>query len=417
MSMNLLWQKFLFDLIQIAGGMIYLWLPPILFFIFWKLWVYYVRMHGVLNSTWTLLEIKLPREILKSPKAMELALHALHQQRDGNLIAKYWEGFQRASFSLEIASFGGDIHFFVRLPSFFKKLVEAQFYAQYPDVEIMEVDDYIENVPYLSPDNDDWDIFGAEFKFVKPDAYPIKTYIDYGITEDLKEEFKVDPITHFLEFMGSLKSEEQIWFQIMIRATKDRFPVFWSEKKWYQPKTWFKQEGWEDQGKRLIEKLMKRDKKPKDGVIDFGAMNLSPGERDVVTAVERNISKLGFDTGIRALYLAKKEQFHPINFSALLGSVKQYSAANLNGFKPTRVTSFDYPWQDPFGRKIKKKKRSIFDAYRKRAYFYWPYIRKPMILNTEELATIYHFPGKVAATPTFKRIESKRSEPPVNLPT
>jgi hypothetical protein len=38
------------------------------------------------------------------------------------------------------------------------------------------------------------------------------------------------------------------------------------------------------------------------------------------------------------------------------------------------------------------------------------------ILNTEELATLYHFPGQVAATPSFKRISSTKAEAPTNLP-
>jgi hypothetical protein len=45
-----------------------------------------------------------------------------------------------------------------------------------------------------------------------------------------------------------------------------------------------------------------------------------------------------------------------------------------------------------------------------------PYQRTPFVLNTEELATIYHFPGRVAETPTFGRIEAKKGEPPSNLP-
>ena len=39
-------------------------------------------------------------------------------------------------------------------------------------------------------------------------------------------------------------------------------------------------------------------------------------------------------------------------------------------------------------------------AYKRRSFFYTPFKTKPIVLNTEELATIYHFPGSmVAATP------------------
>ena len=38
------------------------------------------------------------------------------------------------------------------------------------------------------------------------------------------------------------------------------------------------------------------------------------------------------------------------------------------------------------------------------------------VLSNEELATLYHFPGMVSETPSFKRIESKIAKPPSNLP-
>ena len=37
-------------------------------------------------------------------------------------------------------------------------------------------------------------------------------------------------------------------------------------------------------------------------------------------------------------------------------------------------------------------------------------------MNIEELATIYHFPGDIASTPTLSRVEAKKGEPPANLP-
>lgn len=94
---------------------------------------------------------------------------------------------------------------------------------------------------------------------------------------------------------------------------------------------------------------------------------------------------------------------------------------DLNGFKPRFTTSFDYPWQDPFGTKIKKMKAEILEAYQLRDYFwksdYKKKDRKVFILNTEELATIYHFPGKVAQTPSIRRVDSKKTAAPDNLPT
>ena len=58
----------------------------------------------------------------------------------------------------------------------------------------------------------------------------------------------------------------------------------------------------------------------------------------------------------------------------------------------------------------------MFDAYVNRSAFYKPYKEKTIVLNTEELCTIYHFPGGVVRTPSLARIESKKGEPPIGLP-
>jgi hypothetical protein len=45
-----------------------------------------------------------------------------------------------------------------------------------------------------------------------------------------------------------------------------------------------------------------------------------------------------------------------------------------------------------------------------------PGIRATIILNTEELATIYHLPSKVIV-PTLPYVEAKKGGPPPELPT
>ena len=88
----------------------------------------------------------------------------------------------------------------------------------------------------------------------------------------------------------------------------------------------------------------------------------------------------------------------------------------MNGFKPGLKTDFDYPWEDFMGLRLARRKRKMLSAYRRRGFFFQPEAQKPFVLNTEELATVYHFPGMLSQTPGLARIESKRAEPPVNLP-
>jgi hypothetical protein len=369
----------------------YFFLPLFLILVFWDIWINYIRTKFIYNLNWIILEVKLPREITKSPRAMEIALNMFHQTSDGNFWEKYWVGKLRPWFSLEIVGIGGEIHFFIYTQSFFRNLIESQIYAQYPEVEIVEAEDYSKRA-FIDGFGTDWGCFGTEFELTAEDAYPIRTYVDYGLHETLtKEEQKNDPMTSFLELLGSLKEGENIWFQILIRATKKE---------------------WKDEGKALIDKITERGKKLGEGE---QAKRLTSGESEIIKAIEKDVSKLGFDVGIRALYLARQDRFNAINIPSMIGSMKQYNAVNLNGFKPTRTTSLDYWWQLKAWREQRMKIR-MMDAYRKRSYFYTPYPRKPFVLNTEELATIFHFPGRVAETPTFGRIEAKKGEPPAGLP-
>ena len=143
---------------------------------------------------------------------------------------------------------------------------------------------------------------------------------------------------------------------------------------------------------------------------------MSKTEQEAITAIERSLGKPAFDVGIRAIYLSKKAAFRPENITGLTMMLRQYNSGHLNSFAPMNVTDFDNPWDDPSGQKKLEKKREMLHAYIDRGWFYPPHKRVHMVLTYEELATIYHFPGRVSTTPTFKRIDSKKSEPPVNLP-
>lgn len=112
----------------------------------------------------------------------------------------------------------------------------------------------------------------------------------------------------------------------------------------------------------------------------------------------------------------QEKMFNPVNKASILGSMNHYNTYNLNGFKPSVGIS-----PKPLGFLFKKKREArnkiaMLEAYRERGYFYAPHSRDSFVFNTEELATLFHFPGRVAEVPTFARIESRKSEPPPTLP-
>lgn len=379
------------------------WLPTFLFLIFWHFFTQYTRTKFIAETKHVLLEVKVPKDMFKSPLAMELFLNALHQTGgEATWYDRQVLGKVRAWFSLEIASFGGELHFFIWTREALRTIVEAQLYSQYPGIEIQPAEDYAKKIDYSPKTHSLW---GADFVLTKPDPFPIKTYTDFGLDKDPKEEYKVDPITPQLEFLGTLKPDNQIWIQFVVRAhkkepgEKDDPLIKMSEKEI----------------KGIIEKAtIKKDDEEKTAV----SQKLSKVQQEVITAIERHMAKHNFDVGIRVIYTAPKESFVGTTVPGLIGSFKQYGSANMNGFKPSAwLTDFSYPWQDYKEYRQNKVRAEVLDAYRRRSFFWPPYnFNKHIHLSTEELATIYHFPGQVSNTPSFNRILSKKSEAPANLP-
>lgn len=390
-----------------------LWMLMILGAVGWSVWLRYKREVFVENIKWSLMEIRIPKEVFKSPLAMELVLtKALHQTGGiATWYSRYWQGKVLLWSTLEIVSIEGQIYFFIRTPAQLKLLVTSQIYAQYPQAEINEVEeDYAYYIPPYKKDGE-WALFGSEFVLSKPDPYPIKTYIDYGLDKNatsLEAEQQIDPITSTLEYMGTLGKDEQMWLQILVRAHQN--------KRYEKPGHYFEKEELKDRAKKEILEI--RDKpmyEPEEGK-PVANVNMSKGQQNTIEAIERKLEKLQFDCGIRAVYICKKEKFNATHVTGLLSIMKQYNSGTLNGFKPKHVTGFDYPWQDINKERETLLKKHMFNNYRLRSYFYPPAHGHPFVLSSEELATIFHFPGRVSETPSFKRIESKKAEPPVNLP-
>lgn len=391
-------------------------------------WVYMdiIQTRFVNNTKHILLAIDVPRENEQTPKAVEHIFSHLHGiQKKPNAWEKYRDGYVQPTITLELISIGGYIQYLIRCPVVNRDLIEASIYAQYPNAEISEVEDYTKDIKAVFP-NDDFDMWGCEFALTNKEAYPIRTYPlwEHSLTQTF-----LDPMASMLEIMGRLQPEEQMWFQWVLSPTAN--------------------DKWRKRGLDLINKLIgAKSKKSTTGMetlitapgqLALGTYNtltrtlfepgqegsskkdndppsmmlhLPPNVRAVVEAVGMKISKLGFETKFRGIYIGKKGIFTKARVPGMLGAVKQFSTMDLNGFKPdkTMKTSRDYFFVE---RKLNTIKRRILLGYKYRSTWSG---RSKYVLNIEELASVWHFPVITVKAPQVKKTEAKRGEPPVALP-
>jgi hypothetical protein len=408
-------------------------IPVFFLFAFVRVWLQYVRAHFILKNPGVLLELKLPKDITKSPAAMEVFFTALFQTGAASHLETYWSGKVRPVFSLEMVSIEGKVRFFIYCRKAFRNIVESQIYAQYPTVEIHEVPDYTDLVEH---NQDNLVMWGTYFIKKEDQVYPIKTYVDYGMEAPIKEEYQIDPMTSVLEYLGSLREGEYAWIQILIRAHKSEG---FQEGRFLQEK----KEKWNKDVKAAIKKIKEGSKSGDEEKGSF--QRLTKAEQETITSMERNLSKFPFDCVIRAFYIAKEDIFNGnLGITGLIGSFRQYSSAHMNNiglgwftdhedFGKDMLTLFGWfpPFRNMMRRRRDKMEQSMLQSYKDRVAFDSPFMPAhlpfiftkddpkkylPFVMTTEELATIFHFPGNVAATPTFDRILAKKAEAPSNLP-
>lgn len=391
--------------------------PFILIYVTFRMWIDFRQSAFIAKQKYVLLEIKPPRSHMKTPLAMEAVFSGLHlKPGESTWYARIIQGKVRPWWSFEIAVIDGAVHFFIWTRESFRDNVEAQIYAQIPGAQIITATDYAREVSGLPSE---WSIWGCDFTFTKPDPYPIRTYVDYGLDKPTKEYEQVDPLAHLIEYFGTFGPGEQVWFQIIIRVHSGHK----YNKKNAQGKTYT----WIDEGKELIQKIRATTVgKVKYKDVFTGEMretdgfpNPTKGESEAMSAIERNLAKQAFDIGIRTVYIAKPDKFTPTKIPGVIGVLRQFSSESYNGFRPIRwlIPFNDYPWEMFMNKKKDKARKGVVDAYRRRAYFYAPYITPHNVMSIEELATIYHIPSASVSTPSLSRINSATETPPANLPT
>ncbi len=394
------------------------WLPFLLIRGATKIRLILKQSEFIASQKYILLEIKPPRNLVKTPLAMEAFLSSMHFSPGESNWYVRWLGRMRPWWSLEIASLEGQIHFYIWSRANYRRIIESQMYAQYPGVQIVESEDYTR---FISGKPGEWDIWGTDFKQSKPDPLPIKTYVEYGLDQVQKEPEQVDPLANLIEFLASVGKGEYVWLQYVFRVHK-------GEK--YKPKK--TKEGkdytWKDEAKEMVEKIREETRStyfdPTTQKEMPGFPNPTKGQMEKMSAIERNVSKLAFDVGMRCIYLAKPEKFNPIMITHMISLFKPFNTEGWNDINSDGwLKRFDdYPWEFRAEKLKNHYRKELVQAFRRRQFFFDPFSygihpHEIAVMSTEELATIYHIPSRAVETPSLGRIQSATGEAPANLPT
>ncbi|MDA1338405.1 MAG: hypothetical protein O2871_03485, partial [bacterium] len=365
--------------------------------------VFSKKKPGFDSSNFVVLEIRVTKstemfkssELQSAPISAEQMFAALHG------LLKLDASIQE-HLSFEMVSDKGGIKFYVALPQALVSFVESQIYSQYPDSQIRKVDDYAV-VPLLSEKN--LHIKSTYLTLTKPEYFSIKTFID----------FEVDPLS---AITGSLtdvtKDVSSVWMQILIRPIADT----WQAEGYAQID--MMREGLKPislTGKDVVHGIVgelmgtlsnlpghafnpvgKAEEAAHAAKAAPGGVKLTAGQEIQIKAIEEKLTKLGFSTCIRIVVMGAQEDLVDNRMRGVLASFKQFSTANLNSFEG--VNSVD-------------DSTELLKTYENRSFSEV----HASVLNTEELASIYHLPSSSVETPTINWVYAKTSEPPSDLPT
>ncbi len=367
---------------------------------------------------WVFLNIRVPKTNELSTLAVEQSFAQMHAILSSPTFAqKYVEGQSPLWYSLEMASLGGKISFVIRAPKKNKDLVEAALYAQYPEAEITEVADYLENFKYSSSDSE-LDIWGTELLLAGDAALPIKTYRDFE--HPTAKDKIVDPLKPLFEAMSKIAPHEIFAVQIVVLPVKDED---WKPKSEAKAKELIEGAKAKPKPFNLLTALIGMFQAPHAPAAkaDKNFSVLSDVEKERVNRVLNKAGKSGYSSKVRMMYMAPKDKFEKPKASLFLGAFKTFASANSNGFKANGdvTPKLDYKLSETLEKPyidsvVSKRKDKLFSSFKGRKLG-----GKAYVLNVEELATIYHLPlvgEETVSAPNVDTVSSKKSQPPPDLP-
>jgi len=380
----------------------------VLLVVFFSLLAYYAHRHWYYSKVilprtknWVILEIQMPKENSEDnsrdmrdeeKKQMIGVGEQLYTTLSG-ISHENWFWQPKDYISFEIACTNKKISFYINCPKHLQDLIEKQIQAQYPHA-------FIEVVKGYNPFPKKGEMEAVELQLNKPYMFPFRTY----------KNMETDPLNALTNAMSKLSETDGAAIQVILYPAG----VHWQMKPRHMALEIQQGKNPNIVAKSATGRFVKEvGGGLKDSVVGgmkpsqeqmqqrndlsgrYSAINLTPMQQEMVKRFEEKASRPGFFTNIRIITSSETPCTAKAHLHNLTSSFLEYNMPPFNGFRI----------------KKRNKKRIIKDYIFR---IYRRYGRK-MILNTEELTSLWHLPTPLLETPNIKWLLSKKAPPPINL--
>ncbi len=344
----------------------------------------------------TFLKITLPKkdsdldekqETLKDFKEaisiMEQLFSSLKSIYSGKILKKIlWQD----TLSFEYVAHNSEILFYIVIPKNYKYLIEKQINGFFTDAIIEETTEV--NI-FANRKYHEWTYLYTEKDF----SFPIKTY----------QKLESDPINNITNALSKLEEDESAVIQILLKPIQDDWQKECSKAsskimKWKS--VWFSFNPFKMMLKIFEIFLSYWWDEDKNNMWNQEENETSALTQERAKTVDEKGDKTGYSVIIRIITTWNNKEMVNAELTNIISSFSQFSYPDFNKFNYT----------------IRHNTKKLIQNYIFR-FFKKPFFVNKMILNTEELASIFHLPHiKYNKTPEIKWQNFKIVKAPSNIP-
>lgn len=321
------------------------------------------------------------RQIISVAEQMFASLASLYSADLKNQILR-----DQDQVSFEIVAKDGVISFYVACPHDHAEMLEKQIQASYPNANLTKV----RNPNIFDLPEGQGDFAAAELKLEKKFVLPIRTYMS----------LESDSLSAITNAMSKLGENANAAYQVLIKPANAswRGAVTGASRKVQEGKS-IASDPWYiktiNQGSNSIaDAIHSQGSSGDSGHEPKPPVQLTPIQENQLQSLGSKVAKTGFETAIRVVTAAPDKTTALNNLQAITSSFSQFGSPELNSFK------------------VKTGSAGTVKNYILRRFS-----KKGFIFNTEELASIFHFPNINIDTPNIHWLLAKEMAAPANMPT